>query len=162
MAGETIITVVGNLTADPELRFTPGGQALANFTVASTPRTLNRQTQQWEDGEALFLRCSVWREQAESVAESLTRGMRVIVTGRLGQRSWDDKDGNKRTSVELTVDEVGPSLRWAQATVTRAQRGQSGRQQQADGDPWSSPPPRRQPAPAGAGAWGGGGEEPPF
>ena len=126
MAGETVITVVGNLTADPELRFTPNGAAVANFTVASTPRTFDRQTNEWKDGEALFLRCSVWREAAENVAESLTKGMRVIVQGRLKARSYDDRDGNRRTSWELDVDEVGPALRFATAKVTRAQRGGGG------------------------------------
>ena len=126
MAGETVITVVGNLTADPELRFTPNGAAVANFTVASTPRTFDRQTNEWKDGEALFLRCSVWREAAENVAESLTKGMRVIVQGRLKARSYDDRDGNRRTSWELDVDEVGPALRFATAKVTRAQRGGAG------------------------------------
>ena len=129
MAGETVITVVGNLTADPELRFTPNGAAVANFTVASTPRTFDRQTNEWKDGEALFLRCSVWREAAENVAESLTKGMRVIVQGRLKARSYDDRDGNRRTSWELDVDEVGPALRFATAKVTRAQRGGGGGQQ---------------------------------
>lgn len=126
MAGETVITVVGNLTADPELRFTPNGAAVANFTVASTPRTFDRQTNEWKDGEALFLRCSVWREAAENVAESLTKGMRVIVQGRLKARSYDDRDGNRRTSWELDVDEVGPALRFATAKVTRAQRSGGG------------------------------------
>ena len=126
MAGETVITVVGNLTADPELRFTPNGAAVANFTVASTPRTFDRQTNEWKDGEALFLRCSVWREAAENVAESLTKGMRVIVQGRLRARSYDDRDGNRRTSWELDVDEVGPALRFATAKVTRAQRSGGG------------------------------------
>ena len=126
MAGETVITVVGNLTADPELRFTPNGAAVANFTVASTPRTFDRQANQWVDGEALFLRCSVWKEAAENVAESLTKGMRVIVQGRLKARSYDDRDGNRRTSWELDVDEVGPALRFATAKVTRAQRGGGG------------------------------------
>src|SRR5881409_4071447 len=109
MAGETIITVVGNLTADPELRFTPSGAAVANFTVASTPRTFDKNTNEWKDGEALFLRCSVWRQAAENVAESLTRGARVIVTGRLKQRSYETREGEKRTVVELEVDEIGPS-----------------------------------------------------
>ena len=126
MAGETVITVVGNLTADPELRFTPNGAAVANFTVASTPRTFDRQTNEWKDGETLFLRCSIWREAAENVAESLTKGMRVIVQGRLRARSYDDRDGNRRTSWELDVDEVGPALRFATAKVTRAQRGGGG------------------------------------
>lgn len=126
MAGETQITVVGNLTADPELRFTPNGASVANFKVASTPRTFDRQANQWVDGEALFLRCSVWKEAAENVAESLTKGMRVIVQGRLKARSYEDRDGNKRTSWELDVDEVGPALRFATAKVTRAQRGGGG------------------------------------
>ena len=126
MAGETVITVVGNLTADPELRFTPNGAAVANFTVASTPRTFDRQSNEWKDGETLFLRCSIWREAAENVAESLTKGMRVIVQGRLRARSYDDRDGNRRTSWELDVDEVGPALRFATAKVTRAQRGGGG------------------------------------
>ena len=122
MAGEPIITVVGNTVADPELRFTPNGVAVANFTVASTPRTFDRQANQWVDGEALFLRCAVWKEAAENVAESLTKGMRVIVQGRLKARSYEDKDGNRRTSWELDVDEIGPALKFATAKVTRAQR----------------------------------------
>lgn len=126
MAGETIITVVGNLTAAPELRFTPNGAAVANFTVASTPRTFDRNTNEWKDGEALFLRCSVWKEVAENVAESLDKGMRVIVQGRLKARSYDDKDGNRRTSWELDVDEIGPALKFATAKVTRAQRNGGG------------------------------------
>ena len=126
MAGETVITVVGNLTADPELRFTPNGAAVANFTVASTPRTFDRQTNEWKDGEALFLRCSVWREAAENVAESLTKGMRVIAQGRLKSRSYQDREGNNRTSWEMDVDEVGPSLKYATAKVTRSQRGGGG------------------------------------
>lgn len=126
MAGETIITVVGNLVADPELRWTPNGAAVANFTVASTPRTFDRQANQWVDGEALLLRCSVWKEAAENVAESLTKGMRVIVQGRLKARSYDDRDGNRRTSWEMDVDEVGPALRFATAKVTRAQRNGGG------------------------------------
>jgi single-strand DNA-binding protein len=119
MAGETPITVIGNLTSDPELKFTPSGAGVANFTVASTPRTLDRASGEWKDGEALFLRCSIWRDQAEHVAESLTKGMRVIVQGRLRQRSYETKDGEKRTVVECEVDEIGPSLRFAQAQVTR-------------------------------------------
>ena len=126
MAGETVITVVGNLTADPELRFTPSGAAVASFTVASTPRTFDRQSNEWKDGETLFLRCSVWREAAENVAESLTKGTRVIVQGRLVQRSFETREGEKRTVVEMQVDEVGPSLRYATAKVTRAQRGGGG------------------------------------
>ncbi|GAB3095388.1 single-stranded DNA-binding protein [Isoptericola nanjingensis] len=126
MAGETVITVVGNLVADPELRFTPSGAAVANFRIASTPRTFDRQTNEWKDGEALFLACSVWREAAENVAESLTKGMRVVVQGRLTQRSYETREGEKRTVVELQVDEVGPSLRYASAKVTRAQRSGGG------------------------------------
>ncbi|GGB23119.1 single-stranded DNA-binding protein [Flexivirga endophytica] len=123
-AGDTVITVIGNLTQDPELRFTPSGAAVANFTVASTPRYMDRQTNEWKDGETLFMRCSVWREAAENVAESLTRGARVIVSGRLKSRSWDDKEtGQKRTTMELDVDEVGPSLRYATAKVNKTQRG---------------------------------------
>jgi single-strand DNA-binding protein len=123
MAGETVITVVGNLTSDPELRFTPNGAAVASFTVASTPRTLDRATNEWKDGEALFLRCSIWRQAAEHVAESLTKGARVIVQGRLKQRSFETREGEKRTVIELDVDEIGPSLRYATAKVVRAARG---------------------------------------
>jgi single-strand DNA-binding protein len=123
MAGETVITVIGNLTADPELRFTPSGAAVANFTVASTPRTFDRQSGEWKDGDALFLRCNVWRQAAENVAESLTRGMRVMVQGRLRQRSFETREGEKRTVVELEVDEVGPSLRYATAKVNKVNRG---------------------------------------
>ena len=128
MAGETTITVIGNLTNDPELRFTPSGSAVANFTIASTPRTFDRQSNEWKDGETLFLRASVWREAAENVAESLTKGMRVIVTGRLKSRSYETKEGEKRTVIELEVDEIGPSLRYANAKVNRTQRsgGQGG------------------------------------
>ena len=128
MAGETTITVVGNLTSDPELRFTPSGSAVANFTVASTPRTLDRQSNEWKDGETLFLRASIWREAAENVAESLTKGTRVIVSGRLKSRTYDTKEGEKRTVMELEVDEIGPSLRYANAKVNRTQRsgGQGG------------------------------------
>lgn len=122
MAGETQITVIGNLTGDPELRFIQSGAAVANFTVASTPRTFDRQTNEWKDGETLFMRCSLWREAAENVAESLTKGMRVIVTGRLVSRSWE-ANGEKRTVNEIQVDEVGPSLRYATAKVQRTQRG---------------------------------------
>lgn len=146
MAGDTIITIIGNLTNDPELRFTPSGAAVANFTVASTPRSFDRQSNEWKDGETLFMRCSVWRDAAEHVAESLQRGSRVIVTGRLKSRSYDTKEGEKRTVVELEVDEVGPSLRSATAKVTKAQRaasdvgqsGQWGGQQQAQPDPWAT------------------------
>ena len=162
MAGETTITVVGNLTADPELRFTQSGAAVASFTVASTPRTFDRQSGEWKDGEALFLRCNIWRQAAENVAETLTRGTRVIVSGRLKQRSFETKEGEKRTVVELEVDEVGPSLRYATAKVDKVSRGSGGggfggsaNGAPAD-DPWGSAPP--------AGASGGGGfsDEPPF
>lgn len=122
MAGETTITVIGNLTADPELRFTPSGSAVANFTIASTPRTFDRQSNEWKDGETLFLRASVWRESAENVAESLTKGTRVIVSGRLKSRTYDTKEGEKRTVMELEVDEIGPSLRYANAKINRTQR----------------------------------------
>ena len=151
MAGETIITVVGNLTADPELRYTQNGLPVANFTIASTPRNFDRQANEWKDGEALFLRASVWREFAEHVAGSLTKGMRVIATGRLKQRSYQDREGNNRTAIELEVDEIGPSLRYATAQVTRAAGGSGGgggsfggggggqsRPQVAD-EPWSTP-----------------------
>ncbi|MCU1570287.1 MAG: single-stranded DNA-binding protein [Naasia sp.] len=124
MAGETIITVVGNLTADPELRYTQGGLAVANFTIASTPRSFDRASNDWKDGEALFLRASVWREFAEHVAGSLTKGSRVVATGRLKQRSYETKEGEKRTSIELEVDEIGPSLRYATAQVTRSSSGE--------------------------------------
>ena len=175
MAGDTVITVVGNLTADPELRFTPSGAAVANFTVASTPRTFDKNTNEWKDGEALFLRCSVWRQAAENVAESLTRGTAVIVQGRLKQRSYETKEGEKRTVYELDVDEIGPSLRWATAKVTKASRGGGGggfgggssnggssnggssSNQSGGDDPWATS------APAGAGSSSGGwSDEPPF
>jgi single-strand DNA-binding protein len=155
VAGETIITVVGNLTSDPELRYTQNGLAVANFTIASTPRTFDRQSNEWKDGEALFLRASVWRDFAEHVAGSLTKGSRVIATGRLKQRSYQDRDGNNRTAIELEVDEIGPSLRYATAQVTRASggggggggRGQVGGggggagrpQAQQQDDPWGAP-----------------------
>ncbi|WP_040799959.1 single-stranded DNA-binding protein [Nocardia higoensis] len=180
MAGDTVITVIGNLTADPELRFTPAGAAVANFTVASTPRVFDRNTNEWKDGEALFLRCNIWREAAENVAESLTRGARVIVSGRLKQRSYETREGEKRTVVELEVDEVGPSLRYATAKVNKAGRGGGGgggfgggggnyagssapagagggNRGAAEDDPWGSAP--------AAGSFGGGGridDEPPF
>lgn len=134
MAGETTITVIGNLTADPELRFTPSGSAVANFTIASTPRTFDRQSNEWKDGDTLFLRASIWRDAAENVAESLTKGTRVIVSGRLKQRTYDDKNGAKVTVMELEVDEIGPSLRYANAKVNRTQRnGQGGGGQQGGG-----------------------------
>lgn len=141
MAGETQVTVVGNLTGDPELRFTPAGAAVANFTVASTPRVFDRQSNEWRDGDALFLRCQVWREAAENAAESLTRGMRVIVQGRLKQRSFETREGEKRTVVELEVDEIGPSLRYAVARVEKAARGQQQVQRvsgRGGDDPWGS------------------------
>ncbi|WP_410659472.1 single-stranded DNA-binding protein [Amycolatopsis sp. lyj-112] len=122
MAGETVITVIGNLTSDPELRFTHSGKAVANFTVASTPRTFNRSTGEWEDGEALFLRCNIWQQAAENLVESLTRGARVVVQGKLKQRTFDTQDGEKRTVVELDVDEIGPSLRYATAKVTKTSK----------------------------------------
>jgi len=141
MAGETIITVVGNLTADPELRYTQNGLPVANFTIASTPRNFDRQANEWKDGEALFLRASVWREFAEHVAGSLTKGSRVIATGRLKQRSYQDREGNNRTAIELEVDEIGPSLRYATAQVTRAASGGGGGQPRAQvaEEPWSTP-----------------------
>ncbi|WP_433206728.1 single-stranded DNA-binding protein [Nocardia sp. CA-107356] len=123
MAGDTVITVIGNLTSDPELRFTPAGVAVANFTVASTPRVFDRNANEWKDGDALFLRCNIWREAAENVAESLTRGARVIVSGRLKQRSYQTREGEKRTVIELDIDEVGPSLRYATAKITKTRRG---------------------------------------
>ena len=143
MAGDTIITVVGNLTADPELRYTQGGLAVANFTIASTPRTFDRANNDWKDGEALFLRASCWREFAEHVAGSLTKGSRVIAQGRLKQRSYETKEVEKRTSIELEIDEIGPSLRYATAQVTRASSGGGGggsRNQVAD-EPWAASPP---------------------
>lgn len=128
MSGETVITVVGNLTADPELRFTPSGAAVANFTVASTPSAFDRQANEWRDGETLFMRCAVWREAAENVAESLTKGSRVIVTGFLKARSYETREGDRRTAMELEAMEVGPSLKFATATVKRAARGGNGGQ----------------------------------
>ena len=126
MAGETIIAVVGNLTADPEIRTTGSGAAVASFTIASTPRTWNRNTNQFEDGQALFMRCSAWRDMAEHCAQSLAKGMRVIAQGRLTQHSWEDEQHQKRSSMELQVDEIGPSLRYATAQVAKAQRGTAG------------------------------------
>ncbi|QWF22149.1 single-stranded DNA-binding protein [Nocardioides sp. LMS-CY] len=160
MAGETVITVVGNLVDDPELRFTPSGAAVANFRIASTPRTFDRQTNEWKDGDALFLSCSVWRQAAENVAESLQRGMRVIVQGRLRQRSYETREGEKRTVIELEVDEVGPALKYATAKVTRTTRqggggGYGGGAPQGGGggdDPWATPAPAQ-----GGGNRGGGG-----
>lgn len=174
MAGETTLTVIGNLTNDPELRFNPSGSAVANFTIASTPKTFDRNSNEFKDGETLFLRCSVWRETAENVAESLTKGMRVIVSGRLKSRSYETKEKEKRTVIELEVDEIGPSLRFANAKVNRTQRNNeptaSGRNAQNQGgwgggnavsgnnvpgaDPWAS-----QPANAG---WAGSNDSVPF
>jgi single-strand DNA-binding protein len=140
MAGETTITIIGNLTADPELRFTPQGAAVAGFTVASTPRSYDKQTGEWRDQDPLFMRCSLWRQPAENLAESsLGRGDRVIVTGRLRQRSFE-KDGQKRTVIELEADEIGPSLRYATAKVAKASRGSSQPTGQPGGDPWSTAP----------------------
>jgi single-strand DNA-binding protein len=168
MAGETIITVVGNLTDDPELRFTPSGAAVANFTVASTPRNFDKNSNEWVDGEAMFLRCSIWRQAAENVAESLQRGMRVVVQGRLKARSYETREGEKRTVFEIEVDEIGPSLKFATAKVNRTSRqgggggysggggqggqggGQGGQSAPAD-DPWATP------AAAGGGQGGGQG-----
>ncbi|GAA4980855.1 single-stranded DNA-binding protein [Kineococcus glutinatus] len=183
MAGETVITLIGNLTNDPELRFTPSGAAVANFTVASTPRTFDRQSNDWKDGETLFMRCAVWREAAENVAESLTRGTRVIVTGRLQSRSFETKEGEKRTVIEMQVDEVGPSLRYANAKVNKTSRGggggggfgggsggggwgggggNSGGGQPQD-DPWATGPSAGGGGGAGGGGWGGASnDDPPF
>lgn len=158
MAGETTITVVGNLTNDPELRFTPSGSAVANFTVASTPRTFDREANEWKDGETLFLRGSVWREAAENVADSLSKGSRVIVQGRLKARSFDTKEGERRTVFELEVDEIGPSLRYASAKVTRNQRTDSG------GGSWGGGQAAQQPAagaPSSSGQGWGGNQTPP-
>ncbi|WP_440713552.1 single-stranded DNA-binding protein [Gordonia sp. FQ] len=184
---DTVITVVGNLTADPELRFTASGAPVANFTVASTPRTFDRQTNEWKDGEALFLRCSIWRDAAENVTESLTKGTRVIVQGKLKQRSYETREGERRTVVELEVDEIGPSLRYATAKVTRTPRGGSsgggggnfggggggyggGNQGGGYGAPaGGSRPQQAQPAddpwgsaPPAGGGFAGGDDEPPF
>lgn len=126
MAGETVITIVGNLTADPELRFTPSGAAVANFTIASTPRNFDKNTSDWKDGETLFMRCSIWREAAENVSETLQKGMRVIAQGRLTQRSYETTSGEKRTVIELEAEEVAPSLKYAKAVVTRTQRNNNG------------------------------------
>ncbi|MEV0260505.1 single-stranded DNA-binding protein [Streptomyces sp. NPDC050617] len=180
MAGETVITVVGNLVDDPELRFTPSGAAVAKFRVASTPRTFDRQTNEWKDGESLFLTCSVWRQAAENVAESLQRGMRVVVQGRLKQRSYEDREGVKRTVYELDVEEVGPSLKNATAKVTKTTGrggqggyggggqqgggwggGPGGGQQQGGGgapadDPWATSAPSGGQQGGGGGGWGGG------
>lgn len=185
MAGETVITVVGNLVDDPELRFTPSGAAVANFRVASTPRTFDKNSNEWKDGDALFLSCSVWREAAENVAETLTKGLRVIIQGRLKQRQYETREGEKRTVVELDVDEIGPSLKYATAKVTRTSSrsggggfsggnsgGNSGGSQQAPAnDPWATPGTAQtgggqsgQAAPANDpwAAPGVGNDEPPF
>lgn len=185
-AGDTVITIIGNLTQDPELRFTPSGAAVANFTVASTPRQFDRQTNEWKDGETLFMRCSVWREAAENVAESLSRGSRVLVTGRLKSRSFETKEGEKRTVVELDVDEVGPSLRYATAKVNKTQRsgggnfggggGNFGGGQQSHGggnvtqgnfggqqeDPWATSGPGNSGGQQGGWSSGPSYDEPPF
>jgi len=171
MAGDTIITVIGNITGDPELRFTPSGAAVANFTVASTPRQFDRQSNEWKDGETLFMRCSVWRDAAENVAESLGRGTRVIVSGRLKSRSYETKEGEKRTVVEMEVDEVGPSLRYASAKVTKTQRGSGGGGfggQQSGGsggqqeDPWATGAGSSQGNQGGGqGGWSGSGNNAP-
>jgi len=153
--GETPITIVGNLTADPELTFTQNGAALAKFTIASTPRTYDKNTGQWQDGTALFLRCAAWREMAEHVAESLTKGMRVVVTGRLRQHDWTTETGEKRSMLGLDTEDVGPSLRFATAKVTRAQRTAPAPTNTAAGDPWAT----ATPAPAAAPGFS---EEPPF
>ena len=150
MAGETTLTVIGNLTNDVELRFTPSGSAVANFTIASTPRTFDRNSNQWKDGETLFLRASVWKEAAENTAESLAKGMRVIASGRLKSRSYETKEGEKRTVIEFEVDEIGPSLKSATAKVNRTQRnngGGFGAGNQPAEDPWATP------APANTGGW---------
>jgi single-strand DNA-binding protein len=182
MAGETLITVVGNLTDDPELRFTPSGAAVANFTVASTPRNFDKNTNEWVDGEAMFLRCSIWRQAAENVAETLQRGMRVVVQGRLKARTYETREGEKRTVFEIEVDEIGPSLKFATAKVNRTSRqgggggysggGSQGGAQPAGADPWATPAPAASgqggaggAAPAGNDPWGAPGvpsDEPPF
>jgi len=155
-AGDIVVTVVGNLTNDPELRFTPSGAAVASFTVASSSRYLDKATNEWKDGEPTYLRCSVWRQYAENVAESLTKGTRVIVTGRLKQRSYETREGEKRTVMEVEVDDVGPALRYATAKVNRVQRQGGGFGAEAGGgagpsdDPWASAPS------------GGYSDEPPF
>src|SRR5690554_4205683 len=146
MAGETVITVVGNLTSDPELRYTQNGLAVANFTIASTPRNYDRATSEWKDGESLFLRASAWREFGEHIAGSLTKGSRVIAIGRLKQRSYETKEGEKRTSIELEIDEIGPSLRYATARVTRAQPSGGNRAPAtAQEEPWAATAPTAPP-----------------
>jgi single-strand DNA-binding protein len=186
MAGDTVITIIGNITGDPELRFTPSGAAVANFTVASTPRQFDRTSNEWKDGETLFMRCSVWRDAAENVAESLQRGTRVLVSGRLKSRSYETKEGEKRTVMELDVEEVGPSLKYATAKVNRTQRGGAGGGFNAGGqggapsggtsgqgtpavDPWATTPPAAANTAGGQqsgpqAGWGNGPsyDEPPF
>ena len=158
--GDIQVTFIGNLTGDPELRFTPSGVAVANFTVACTPRTLDKNTNEWKDGETTFLRCQVWRQYAENVAESLTRGARVIVTGRLKQRSYETKEGEKRTAIEVDVEDIGPALRNATAKITKSAGGPSSAPGSSAGsavndDPWAQP--------VAGGAWGGQPmDEPPF
>jgi single-strand DNA-binding protein len=170
-AGDTVITLVGNLVDDPELRFTPSGAAVAKFRIASTPRYMDKQTNEWKDGESLFLTCNVWRQAAENAAESLQRGMRVIVQGRLKQRSYETREGEKRTVYEVEVDEVGPSLKNATAKVTKAARGGAGGGGGFGGatdDPWASAsaaPAAGSAAGASSDSWGGGStssDEPPF
>ncbi|MCL2735073.1 MAG: single-stranded DNA-binding protein [Propionibacteriaceae bacterium] len=157
MAGETVITIIGNLTGDPELRFTPSGAAVANFTVASTPRTFDRMSNEWKDGEAMFLNCSVWRQVAENVAESLTKGMRVIVQGRLKSRSYETQSGERRTVFEVEVDEIGPALRYATAKVSR--NASSGNFQSGSAG-WSAPSEPQAPV---ADPWASAqSDEPPF
>jgi single-strand DNA-binding protein len=154
--GDTYITVVGNLTGDPELRFTPSGAAVANFTIASTPRTFDRQTNEWKDGDTLFLNCSIWRQAAENVAESLQKGMRVIAQGRLKSRSYETREGEKRTVMELEVEEVGPSMKYASAKVTRVTRGSGGGGFGGGGDdPWASQPAAAPQGGQQGGSWGG-------
>lgn len=170
MAGDTPITIVGNLTTDPELRFTTNGAPVANFTVASTPRSFDSRTSEWRDGEPLYLRCSVWRNYAENVAESLKKGMHVIVTGKLKASSYQDREGNKRTNFEIDVDEVGPCLRFATAQVTKTGGGQGGgqwrgsQQQSGGGDSWSSSSSSNDQRRGGNDPWGAPSQtdEPPF
>jgi single-strand DNA-binding protein len=169
MAGDTTITIVGNLTDDPDLRFTPNGAAVANFTVASTPRFFDKQTNEWRDGEALFLRCSIWRQAAENVAETLQRGARVIVSGRLKQRSYETREGEKRTTFEVDVDEIGPSLKYATAKVTKTSRSGAnsagGNLGGGGNDPWAAPAGTSAGASVGSDPWAapaGGADEPPF
>lgn len=166
MAGETVVTIIGNLTTDPELKTIGNGKPVANFTIASTPRTYNRNTNQWEDGQALFMRCAAWNELADHIGVSLAKGMRVIVSGRLSQRQYQAKDGSNRTVVEMTVDEIGPSLRYATAQVKRENRttgfnGQSGDSRPSQQYGQAARTPRATPAPAsdpwGASDFGGDG-----